>query len=119
MTDIIHVTPIWRNKDARYDTVLLQGSTAATALWAQVLVMFSIRLPGRTLNMALVHEYKTLGRHRYHKYIEVKKSSEYHFIFTDSIIRASHILPSSWSSSRQTVQDLTDGDMYLRLLRQK
>lgn len=114
-SDILHVSPCWRNEGPRYDTALIQGHTSTAVVWVEILSVFSIRLVDRTVEIALVHEFEAMGRHRMSDYLEIKKASRFNFIFTDSIVRASHIIPPTWGS-RSTVQDLQDGDMYLRLI---
>jgi len=36
--------------------------------------------------------------------------------FVESVVRVAHILPPTRYTTRSVVQDLYDGDMYLRLL---
>jgi len=80
--------------------------------------MFSIRIAERTFRLAIAQTYKKRGRNKITGYIELDGPSEgrFDFYFLESIIRSTHILPPTSTNSRYVVQDLYDGDMYLRLI---
>ena len=80
--------------------------------------MFSILLADRTLRIIIGRTYKKKGRNKVTGYIELDKAPEgrYDFYFLESVIRTVHILPPTDSNCRYIVQDLYDGDMYLRLV---
>ena len=63
--------------------------------------------------------YKKKGRNKDTGYIELDGPPEgrFDFYFLESVIRSVHILPPTTNNCRYVVQDLYDGDMYLRLLK--
>lgn len=79
--------------------------------------MFSIRLAGATFRIIVGRTYKRKGRNKVTGYIELDGAPErcFDFYFLESVIRTVHILPPTNSNRRYVVQDLYDGDMYLRL----
>ena len=81
--------------------------------------MFSMRLADQAFRIILARTYKKKGRNDVTGYIELDAAPErsFDFYFLDSVIRSVHILPPTSSNSRYVVQDLYDGDMYLRLIR--
>ena len=98
---------------------MIQGSTRAGVIFARVCAMFSIRLLGQAFRIIVARTYKKRGRNRITGYIELNgpPDGSFDFYFLDSIIRSVHILPPTSSNSRYVVQDLYDGDTYLRLIR--
>lgn len=81
--------------------------------------MFSIRLAERTFQIIVARTYKKRGRNKITGYIELDGPPDgcFDFYFLESVIRSVHILPPTSTNSRHVVQDLYDGDMYLRLIR--
>ena len=81
--------------------------------------MFSIRLAGQMFRIIVARTYKKRSRNSITGYIELDgpPNRSFDFYFLDSVIRTVHILPPTSSNSRYVVQDLYDGDMYLRLIR--
>ena len=81
--------------------------------------MFSLHLAGRTFRIIVARTYKKMGRNRITGYIELSgpPDANFDFYFLESVVRSVHILPPTHSNSRYVVQDLYDGDMYLRLIR--
>ena len=79
--------------------------------------MFSIHFADHTFRIIIGCTYKKKGRNRVTGYIELDGASEgnFDFYFLESVIQAVHILPPTSSNRRYVVQDLYDGDMYLRL----
>ena len=113
---MIHVAPEWRNSGERYDSVLLRTARAGQYWFAEVQALFLLHLPrGQTVELAIASVYTSVGRNKVTDYIELKRSSTPDIVFIDSIVRACHILPPTATNPRYTVQDLLDGDMYLRL----
>jgi hypothetical protein len=80
--------------------------------------MFSTRLSGQTFRIIIGRTYKKRGRNKVTGYIELDGAPEgsFDFYFLESVIRAVHILPPTNGNRRYVVQDLLDGDMYLRLM---
>ncbi len=115
-SDLIHVAPSWQKKGPRYDYVMIQGSRPNKPTFAQIDVIFSLNVQGTVYQIGIVCTFKYLGRHCLSEYIKLEKERDYTFIFLDSVIRAAHILPPTIFYSCSTVQDLVDGDMYLRLI---
>ena len=118
-TEIIHVSSSWRNSGPRYDSAILQGPTQASIKFVQVCAMFSIRLVGQTFRILVARTYKKKCRNKVTGYIELDAAPDetFDFYFLESMIRSIHILPPTSSSSSYIVQDLHDGDMYLRLIK--
>jgi hypothetical protein len=81
--------------------------------------MFSIRLGVQTFRILIARTYKKKGRNNTTGYIELvgPPDGRFDFYFLDSVIRSVHILPPADRKGRYIVQDLHDGDMYLRLIR--
>lgn len=81
--------------------------------------MFDILLADRVFRIIMARTYKKRGRNKFTGYIELDgpSSGSFDFYFLESVIRSVHILPPTNSNKRYTVQDLHDGDMYLRLIR--
>jgi len=87
-------------------------------MFGQVYAFFVLPLGPQHLRIAIVKEFKMFKlRNKITGYIElsVPDSDPFQFIWLDSIIRTAHIIPPTADNPRYTVQDLTDGDMYLRL----
>jgi hypothetical protein len=80
--------------------------------------MFSLRLAKKTFRIVVARTYKKKGRNKITGYIELDSPPDknFDFYFLESVVRSVHILPPTSSNSRYVVQDLYDGDMYLRLL---
>ena len=87
--------------------------------FVQVCAMFSICVAEQTFQILVARTYKKRGRNGTTGYIELDgpPNGSFDFYFLDSVIRSVHILPPTDSNSRYVVQDLYDGDMYLRLIR--
>jgi hypothetical protein len=81
--------------------------------------MFSIRLGERNFRILVARTYRKKGRNDTTGYIELvgPPDGHFNFYFLDSVIRSVHILPPADGKGRYIVQDLYDGDMYLRLIR--
>ena len=81
--------------------------------------MFTIRLAGRTFRIIVARTFKKRGRNKMTGYIELDRlpDGSFDLYFLDSVIRSVHILPPTDGNDRYVVQDLYDGDMYLRLIR--
>jgi len=80
--------------------------------------MFSIRLVDKVFRIIIAKTYKRKGRNKVTGYIELDAppNKSFDFYFLDSVICSVHILPPTSSNGRYVVQDLYDGDMYLRLI---
>ena len=81
--------------------------------------MFSICVAKQVFRIIIARTYKKRGRNQVTGYIELDGPSDgsYDFYFLDSIIRSVHIIPPTTTNNKHVVQDLYDGDMYLRLIR--
>ena len=79
--------------------------------------MFSILLAGQTFRILIGRTYKKRGRNKVTGYIELDGAPDgcFDFYFLESVIQAVHILPPMSSNHRYSVQDLYNGDLYLRL----
>jgi len=80
--------------------------------------MFNLPLGVRNLQIAVIREFKTFKlRNKITGHIElsVPDSDPFQFVWLDSVIRIAHIIPPTVDNPRYAVQDLIDGDMYLRL----
>jgi hypothetical protein len=111
--DILRATPRWRKMGPRYDNVLINGP--AGFQFAQVYVFFTIKVASKLNRLALVNVYRTVGRHMSSNYIQLENIEDVKFIFVDTIIRATHILPPSTFQPYYTLQDINAPDIYLRL----
>ena len=112
------MTDCWQNEGPRYDCVLIQGWPKTSVFFARVLGLFSASLCDQTHGLAILRPFVRKRRNKVTGYIELEEVSEgrYEFCFVNSIIRAVHILPPTPTNSRFTVQDLIDGDAYLRFI---
>lgn len=108
---------MWRNAGPRYDCVMLRGSRKDSIWFAQMFVMFKINLQGQTYNLGLVNMFQQYKRHKVSDYLRVKDAQKFEFIGVESVVRAAHILRPTFSMDLYTVQDLTDMDAFLRLLK--
>jgi hypothetical protein len=111
--DLLRATPRWRKTGPRYDCVLING--ASQPEFAKVYGLFSVRLSSAAYRIALIHRYRSMGRHTSSEYIELTDNGDFDFIFIDTIIRSVHILPPSTYNHHFTIQDLQSPDIHLRL----
>jgi len=67
--------------------------------------------------LAVVRIYKQKQRNKVTGHIELVAPSDgcFELCFVESVVRIAHILPPTSYTTRSIVQDLYDGDMYLRL----
>ena len=81
--------------------------------------MFSVCVAKRTFRIIVARTYKKRGRNKITGYIELDgpPDGSFDLYFLGSVIRSVHILPPTSSNNRYVVQDLYDGDIYLRLIR--
>ena len=115
--EIFHVTPTWQNSGPRYDSVIIQGQQRSSLFFAEVRGLFSVCVNSTTFGVAVVKPFIRKPRNKITGYIELEvKEGEFEFCSVESIIRTVHILPPTPHNQRFVVQDLTDGDMYLRLV---
>jgi hypothetical protein len=91
--------------------------TVSSVIFVEVCAIFSVLLTGQTFRIIIGRTYKRRGRNKVTGYIELDGAPEgrFDFYFLESVIRTVHILPPTNSNRRYIVQDLYDGDMYLRL----
>ena len=116
-TDLLHVMTSWRGSGERYDCAILQGSGSSELVFCQVCAIFMISIAQEWRRLAVVRTYERKRRNRMTGCIELIAPKEGHFdlCFVESVIRIAHILPPTRHTTRSVVQDLYDGDMYLRL----
>ena len=117
-TDLFRSTDCWWGEGPRYDYVLVQGQQRSSVFFAQVLGLFSASHCNQTHGLVILRPFIRKHRNKITGYIELEGASEgqYELGFTDSIIRAVHILPPTPTNNRFVVQDLVDGDAYLRFI---
>ena len=120
-TDLFWVTDSWQHEGPWYDCVLIQGWPKSSIFFARVLGLLSVSLCGQTHGLAILRPFIRKHRNKVTGYIELEEVSGrgYDFCFVESIIRAVHIIPPTSKNSRFVVQDLVDGDAYLRLISMK
>lgn len=111
--NILRATPRWRGGSPRYDYALINGETNLD--FVKIYGCFVVRSPTSSWQVALVHRYSYLGRHRHSGYIQLADKGAVEFIFTDTIIRMVHIVPPSTYNPLYTVQDIQTPDVFLRL----
>ena len=107
---------MWQNSGPRYDSVIIQGQQRSSFFFAEVHGLFSVCIDNTTFGVAIIKSFTRKPRNKITGYIELEvKEGVFDFCFVESIIRTVHILPPTPHNHRFVVQDLTDGDMYLRL----
>lgn len=116
-TDLLHVATSWRRSGARYDCAILQGSGPSGLIFCQVCAIFLILVAGNWHRLAVVKIYNQKRRNKITGHIELvsPKAGCFDLCFVDSVVRVAHILPPTPHNPHSVVQDLYDGDMYLRL----
>jgi hypothetical protein len=116
-TDLLHVTTSWRGSEARYDYAILQGSGPSGLIFCQVCATFLISVANEWYRLAVMRIYEQKRRNKVTGHIELvsPKAGCFDLCFVDSIVRVVHVLPPTSHTPRSVVQDLYDGDMYLRL----
>ena len=117
--EILHVALMWQNKGPRYDSVIIQGHLGSSFFFAEVHGLFSVCVDGTTFGVAIVKPFARRPRNKTTGYIELDEGQNPEFCFVESIIRTVHIIPPTPHNHRFVVQDLTDGDIYLRLFHLK
>ena len=67
--------------------------------------------------LAVVKLYKRKRRNKITGFIELTTTEDgcFDLCFVESIVRIAHILPPNHHTTYSAIQDLYDGDMYLRL----
>lgn len=115
--EIFHSTSKWQNHGPRYDSVIIQGQQRSSFFFAEVRHLFSVCVENTTFGVVIVKPFTRKPRNKITGYIELEEAKEggLEFCFLESIIRSVHILPPTPHNHRFVVQDLTDGDIYLRL----
>jgi len=115
--DLLHVTTSWRGSGARYDCAILQGATPSKLIFCQICAISMILIAHEWYRFAVVKMYEQKRRNKLTGHIELVTPGDERFdlCFVDSIIRVAHILPPTSHTTHSVVQDLYDGDMYLRL----
>lgn len=115
--EIIHATSTWQNSGPRYDSVIIQGQQRSSLFFAKVYGFFSVCIGNTAFQVAIVKPFTRKPRNKITGYVELEEAKEgyFEFCFIESIIRTVHILPPTPHNHRSVVQDLTDGDIYLRL----
>lgn len=111
--EYIRATPKWRKSGERYDAAIINGPEGHE--FVQIYAFFKVTIHPNTFFIALVRHYQYMGWHSSSGYIQLKDIDDIDYIFTDTIIRAVHILPKSTYNHFFTVQDLQSPDSYLRL----
>lgn len=119
--EIFHTTPTWQNSGPRYDSVIIQGQQRSSLFFAKVCALFSVAIDSKAFGVAIIKPFTRKPRNKLTGYIELEgpKEGYFEFCLLESIIRTVHILPPTPHNHRFVVQDLTDGDIYLRLVHLK
>jgi hypothetical protein len=112
--DYLRSTPKWRGQGPRYDCALING--ANNIEFVKVMAYFTVEVSSTTYRVALVHRYRSVGRHASSEYIRLKDDGNMDFIFVDTIIRSVQLIPPSTYNPYFTVQDMQSPDIHLRLL---
>jgi len=117
-TDLFRSTDCWRKEGPRYDCVLVQGWPRSSVFFARALGLFSASCHNKTHSLVILQPFIQKHRNKVNGYIELEEVSkeQYELCFIDSIIRAVHVLPPTPKNNRFVVQDLVDGDAYLRFI---
>lgn len=116
-TDLLRVTPSWRGSGERYDCAILQGAGSSGLVFCQVCALFMVSVARDWHRLAVVRIYEQRRRNKVTGHIELvaPKDGYFDLCFVESVVRVAHLLPPTEDTTRSTVQDLYDGDMYLRL----
>ena len=116
-TDLFRSTSCWRGEGPRYDCVLVQGWPKSSVFFARVLGLFSVSYHAQCYRLGILRPFIKKHRNKLTGFIELEEGQgQYEFCFIDSLIRAVHIIPPTLTNKRSTVQDLVDGDAYLRFI---
>ena len=114
--EIFRATSMWQGGGPQYDSVIIQGQQRSSFFFAEVNRLFSVCVNNTTFGVAIVRPFTRKPWNKITGYIELEKQKgDFEFCFIESIIRTVHILPPTPHNNRYVVQDLTDGDIYLRL----
>ena len=118
-TDLLHITTSWRGSGERYDCAILQGAGSSALVFCQICALFMISVAHDWHRLAVVRIYEQKRRNKVTGHIELvaPKDRVFDLCFVESLVRIAHILPPTDDTARSIVQDLYDGDMYLRLHR--
>ena len=116
--DLFCTTSCWQGGGPRYDCVLVQGSSRSSVFFARVLGLFSVTHHDKTYSLGILQPFTQKHRNKITGHIELVEISQerYELCFVNSIIRAVHILPPTPKNNHFVVQDLVDGDAYLRFI---
>lgn len=116
-TDLLHSTTSWRGLGERYDCAILQGPGRSGLVFCQVCAIFMVLIGHEWHRLAVLRVYERKRRNKTTGHIELvaPKDGCFDLCFVESIIRIAHILPPTCHTTHPVVQDLYDGDMYLRL----
>ena len=77
--------------------------------------MVSVACDWHRLAVVRIFEQKQRNKVTGHIELVAPKDGNFDLCFVESIVRIAHILPPTCYTTRSIVQDLYDGDMYLRL----
>jgi len=116
--DLFRATDSWQNEGPRYDYVLVQGQSRSSVFFAQVLSLFSVSHSNHIYGLSILSPFTQKHRNKLTGFIELEEAAEgeYEFCFIDSLILTVNILPPTPTNKQSIVQDLVDGDTYLRLI---
>lgn len=116
-TGLLHVMTSWRGSGERFDSAILRGSGPSGLVFCQVFALFMISVSCEWYRLAVVRIYEQKQRNKTTGHIELvaPKDASFDLCFVESIVRIAHILLPTGHITHSIVQDLYDGDMYLRL----
>ena len=114
---ILHAAATWQNSGPCFDRVIIQGHQRSSFFFAEVHSLFSVSADDTTFGIAIIKPFTQKPQNKIVGYIELEETKEgsFEFCFIESIIQTVHILPPTLHNHWFTVQDLTDGDIYLHL----
>lgn len=114
---ILHAAATWQNSGPCFDCVIIQGQQRSSFFFAEVHSLFSVSADDTTFGIAIIKPFTRKPQNKIVGYIELEETKEgsFEFCFIESIIQTVHILPPTPHNHWFTVQDLTDGDIYLCL----
>ncbi|KAH8916511.1 hypothetical protein BT69DRAFT_1287666 [Atractiella rhizophila] len=112
--DLIRSHPNWQTSGKpRYDDVILCDHDN-TVSFGRVIRLLSCRIQDKEFQLALVCEYKWVGRHYLSGMPLLQGQEQLSFILTENIARSCYIQPDPVDDGLYHVNDLAEADLFLR-----
>ncbi|KAH8921608.1 hypothetical protein BT69DRAFT_1283035 [Atractiella rhizophila] len=112
--DLIRSHPNWQTSGKpRYDDVILRNHDN-TVSFGRVIRLLSCRIQDKEFQLALVCEYKWVGRHYLSGMPLLQGQEQLSFILTENIARSCYIQPDPVDDGFYHVNDLAEADLFLR-----